>query len=138
MTSSAFAETRDLEKRIQELKRALAGISEERWRAALARDEKAVVKARISASEKTLDNCEAIARYLQYFSQPLSRDIQTRGRNARASLQPIKRLGDAKELHKWVKSQLIPTTSMSERLAHLAATSVRKAQGEALEFHRWS
>lgn len=132
------ADTRNLEKRIQELKNSLAGISEERWRAALSKDEKAVVSARIKASEKTLENCNVIANYLKYISPPLSKEIQTRGQRATASLEQIKKATNAQDLQKWVKSELIPTTAISERLAHLAASSLRKAQGEDIEFHRWS
>jgi hypothetical protein len=133
-----LADMQNLERRIQELKNALRSISEERWQAALSRDEKAVLAARIKASEKTLENCDAIAKYLDYFSAPLANEIRIRGQNAKTSLEKIKRRGNAKALHKWVKSELIPSTKMSERLAHLAATSMRKFQGEDIEFHRWS
>lgn len=138
MTRLNLAELDRLEKRIQELKDELAGISEERWRAALSRDEKTLLKTRIKASEKALDNCEAIANYLQNFSSPLSKYILTTSQSARNSLETIKRKGTEQELHKWVKTQLVPPTQMSERLGHLAASSLRKALGEDLEFHRWS
>jgi hypothetical protein len=131
-------DTRNLEKKIQELKNNIAKISEERWRAALAGDQKAVLRARVKASEKTLENCDTIARYLNYFSSPLSNEIQTRGEKAKTSLQKIKVTSDPTELHKWVKTDLIPPTKMAERLAHLAASSVRKAQGEDLQFHKWT
>ena len=132
------ADMDNLEKRIQELKNGISDISEERWRAALSRDENAVVRARINASEKTLENCDAIASYLNYFSPPLSNEIRMRGRNAKASLDQIKRTANAQEIHNWIKAELIPSTKISERLAHLAASSIRKAQGEDLEFHKWS
>jgi hypothetical protein len=128
----------DSENRIQELKNDIVGISEERWRAALSRNENAVVKARIKASEKTIENCDAIASYLNNFSSPLSNEIRKRGEIAKASLGQIKSTANAQELQKWIKTELIPSTKMSERLAHLAATSIRKAQGEDLEFYKWS
>lgn len=132
------ADMRNLEKRIQELKNSLVGISQERWRASLSKDEKAMVGARIKASEKTLENCDAIASYLNHFSPPLSNEIRMRGQSARVSLEQVKRRANSQELHKWIKNELIPSTKMSERLGHLAVTSFRKAQGEDLEFHRWS
>ncbi len=131
------ADLHNLEKRIQELKNSLSGISEERWRAALSKDERGVVKARIKASEKTLENCDAIANYLNNFSPPISKQIQSRDQLARTTLNRIKLTADAKELHKWIKTELVPSTKLSESLAHLAATSLRKAQGEDIEFHRW-
>lgn len=131
-------DTGDLERKIQELKNNIASISEERWRAALAKDENAILRARIKASEKTLENCEAIARYLNHFSPPLSDEIRTRGESARSSLQQIKGTRNPQELHVWVKAELIPPTKMAEKLAHLAATSVRKVQGEDLELHKWT
>lgn len=133
-----LTEMEDLEKKIHELKLALAKVSEERWRAALSRDEKAVVQARIKASEKTLENCDAIVSYLDKFSPPLSNEIRMRQQSAKASLEPIKRAAKAEDLQRWIKSELIPSTKMSERLAHLAATSIRKARGEELEFHKWA
>jgi uncharacterized coiled-coil DUF342 family protein len=128
----------NLERRIQELKNGIAGISEERWRAALSRDESAVVKARIKASEKTLENWDAIANYLSFFSPPLSKEIQTKGKNAKDSLEKIKHTANAQEIHDWIKTELIPSTKMSERLAHLAISSMKKAQGQDLEFFKWS
>ena len=138
MTRLNIAELDKLEKRIQELKDALSGISQERWRSALNRDEKAVVNARIKASEKTLENCDAIANYLEKLSSPLSQYIVTSAQSARASLEPIKRKGNAQELHKWIKTELIPPTKMSERLGHLAVSSLRKARGDDLEFQNSS
>lgn len=138
MTRLNQTDTRNLESKIQELKNSLTGISEERWRAALSKDEKALVRARIKASEVTLENCDAIARYLQHFSPPLSKEIRARGQSATIALDQIKRMSNPQEFQKWVKNDLIPATKMSERLAHLAASSLRKAQGEDLEFHRWS
>lgn len=131
-------DARNLEKRIQELKNNISGLSEERWRAALAKDQNAVLKARIKASEKTLENCDEIARYLNHFSPPLSNEVKTRGQTARISLQRIRGTTNPKELHEWIKTELIPPTKMAERLAHLAATSVRKAQGEDLQFYKWA
>lgn len=138
MTRLNFADMQKLEKRIQELKNSLIGISEERWRANLSKNQRGVVNARIKASEKTLENCDVIADYLKNFSPPLSKEILTREQTARASLKQIKVRADAQEFHRWVKTELIPPTKMSERLAHLAASSLRKAQGEDLDFHRWS
>ena len=138
MTRLNPAELDKLEKRIQELKDALSDISQERWRGALKRDEKAVVKARIEASEKTLENCDAIANYLEKFSAPLSQCIVMCANSARVSLESIKRSDDAQELQRWIKSELIPPTKVSDRLGHLAVSSLRKARGEDLEFHRWS
>ncbi|MGH2639806.1 MAG: hypothetical protein ACRDF4_11110 [Rhabdochlamydiaceae bacterium] len=138
MTRLNLNDTRNSERKIQELKNNIAGVSEERWRAALAKDQNAVARARLKASEKTLENCDAIAGYLNHFSPPLSNEIRMREQNARNSLQQIKSTTNSREIHDWIKSELIPPTKMAERLAHLAATSVRKAQGEDLGIHKWT
>jgi hypothetical protein len=138
MARPNLSDIHDMEKKIQQLKNSLQGISDERWRATLARDSEAALTARIRASEKTLENCGAIAYYLEFFSPPLSREITTRGESARVSFEKIKHKASERELQKWVKNELIPATKMSERLAHLAVSSLRKGQGQNLEFHRWS
>lgn len=133
-----LSDTRNVEKKIQELKNNITSISEERWRASLSKDNAAELKARVKASEKTLENCDEIARYLNNFSPPLSGEIKYREKIARSALQEIRSTTNPKEFHKWIKNELIPPTKMAERLAHLAATSLRKGQGEDLPFHKWS
>ena len=138
MAAANQSDLQNLEQRIQGLKDALSKISEERWRATLSRDQKAVVDARIRASEKTLENCNAIANYVKHLSPPLSKEIQMGEQRARIGLEEIKRSGDAVQLHKWIKTQLIPHARMSERLGHLAVSSVQKVQGAGIDFHRWT
>ena len=82
-------------------------------------------------------NCSAIANYLGFFSPPLSSEIIALGSGASASLEQIKYRASEQEIHEWVKKELIPATKMSERLAHLAVSSLRKGEGQRLEFHRW-
>ncbi|HZW56578.1 MAG TPA: hypothetical protein VFF30_09840 [Nitrososphaerales archaeon] len=131
------SDLQSLEDRIQNLKNALSQISEERWRATHSRDHKGIMNARIKASEKTLENCTMIASYLDSFSPPLSHEIRTGEQHARSTLEQVKRTGDINELHRWIKMQLIPQARLSERLGHLAASSMLKARGGDLDFHKW-
>ena len=138
MAQLNYSDLKDLERRIQTLKNSLSQISEERWRAALSKNSKAVVDARVRASEKTLESCEVIATYVNHLSPPLSHEIQMGEQKARTSFEQVKQSGDANELHRWIKSQLIPQARLSERLGHLAVSSMLKARGENVEFHRWT
>lgn len=127
----------DLERNIAQIKRDLSNLSEERWRAALARNEKSVFAARVKAAEKTLDNCNAIADYVSNFSAPMAKEIQRRGMNARKSLQAIRTSGNPTVFHSWVKEQLIPSTKLAERMAHMTASTSMAVQGKGSELHRW-
>ena len=127
----------DLERNIERIKRELSNLSEERWKVALSKDEKKVFTARVKAAEKTLDNCVAIADYVSYFSAPTAREIQRRGTLARKSLQTIRTSGNPTMLHSWVKEQLIPSTKLAERMAHIAASTTRTVRGQSAEFYKW-
>ncbi len=127
----------DLERNIERIKRDLSNLSEERWRAALSKDEKKVFTTRVKAAEKALDNCIAIADYVSNFSAPTAREIRRRGTIAQKSLQTIKASGNPTMLHSWVKEQLIPSTKLAERMAHMAASTTRTVRGQSAEFHKW-
>ena len=127
-----------LEGTILGFKNNLSQISEERWRATLSKDRNATVRARIKASEKTLENCTAVAKYVEHFSPPLANELRSREKYARNLLQEIKSQSDPDELHTWIKTQLIPSAKMSERLAHIVASTTKKFAGENIEFHRWT
>lgn len=132
-----MSETEKLEKRILEIKSDLAKISEERWRAALSQNQGDHTSARIKAAEKTLENCNSLARYVAIFSAPLARQITQRENQARRALEEVRKTRDPEALHKWIKDELIPSTRFAERLGHVAA-SANRSGGMTTEFHRWS
>ncbi len=133
-----LSEVSRLERSIAQIKRDLSSLSEERWRAALARNEESVFKARVKAVEKTLDNCNAIAKYVSNFSAPVGKEIQRRELNARKTFEIIRSTNDPKILHSWIKEQLIPSTKLAERMAHMTASTSRKVQGASSDFHKWT
>lgn len=126
-----------LEKNLTQLKLDLSKISEERWRAALSRDQNRIMSARMKAAEKTLENCRALAEYVRNFSAPLARQITQREAEARRTFENVQRTNDPKQLHIWIKQQLIPSTRFAERLGHIAA-SARMSNEDRTDFHRWT
>lgn len=125
-----------LEKNLTQLKLDLSKISEERWRAALSRDQTRVMNARMQAAEKTPENCRALAKYVENFSTPLARQIIQREVEARRTFDDIRRTDDPKQLEVWIKQQLIPSTRFAERLGHMVA-STRMAKRGSTGFHKW-
>lgn len=133
----SLSEVNRLERNISQLKRELSGLSEERWRAALARSDENVFKARVRAIEKTLDNCNAIAEYISHFSAPMGREIQRRELSARKAFEKVRTTRDPKILHSWIKMELIPSTKLAERMAHMTASATKGPRGAGAHFHRW-
>src|SRR5487761_1766246 len=133
----SLSEVNRLERNISQLKRDLSNLSEERWRATLARSEENMFKARVKAVEKTLDNCNTIAKYVSYFSTPMGNEIQRRELNARKTFETIRTTRDPKMLHSWIKEHLIPSTKLAERMAHMTASTTKRVQGASSAFHKW-
>jgi FPC/CPF motif-containing protein YcgG len=125
-----------IEKNLTQLKQELSKISEERWRASLSRDQSKMMSSRMKAAEKTLENCRALADYVQNFSAPLARQITQREDEARRAFESVRRTNDPKQLQTWIKQQLVPSTRFAERLGHIAASARTAKEGRA-DFHRW-
>ncbi|HKW04171.1 MAG TPA: hypothetical protein VJN71_02615 [Nitrososphaerales archaeon] len=133
-----MSETTKLEERISQLKQDLGKISEERWRAALSRNQNDHMNARIKAAEKTLENCDSLAKYVASFSTPLARQISRREEQARKTFEQVRRTRDPEVLQKWIKEDLIPSTRFAERLGHVAASARASETKSNIDFHRWS
>lgn len=132
----ALPQVSKLERNLTKLKLDLSKISEERWRAALSRDQTKIMNVRIKGAEKTLENCRALAEYVENFSTPLARQITQRAAEARKTFDDVQRTNDPKQLDAWIKQQLIPSTRFAERLGHIAASARMSKKGPA-NFHRW-
>ncbi|MHB2035912.1 MAG: hypothetical protein ACYCPW_04105 [Nitrososphaerales archaeon] len=132
-----LSEVNNLERNISQLKRDLSNLSEERWRAALARSEENVFKARVKAVEKTLANCNIIAKYVSHFSAPMGNEIQRRELSARKTFERIRTARDSKILDSWIKEQLIPSAKLAELMAHMTASATKRVQGSSSDFHKW-
>lgn len=132
----ALSQANKLEKNLFQIKLDLSKISEERWRAALSRNQNDVTNARVKAAEKTLENCSTLAKYVANFSIPLARQITEREVEARRTFEEVRRTRDPKLLDEWIKEHLIPSTRFAERLGHMAA-SASKAREGSTDFHRW-
>jgi hypothetical protein len=128
---------KNLERNVAQIKLDLSKISEERWRAALSRNQSDIMEARVRAAEKTLDNCASIAKFVANFSVPLARQITQRETEARKTFEQVRSARDPDLLGEWIKEQLIPSTRFAERLGHMAA-SASKAREGSTEFHRWT
>jgi hypothetical protein len=132
-----MSQTSNIERNLTQLKRDLSEISEERWRAALSGDQDRLMSVRLKAAEKTLENCKALAKYVENFSPPLARQIAQREAAARRSFDNVRSTNDPKQLHEWIKQQLVPSTRFAERLGHMAA-SARSAKESPTNFHKWT
>jgi hypothetical protein len=126
------------ENSILESKRELTRISEGRWKAILANDERAALRSRMEAADKTLSCCKTIATYLRNFSTPVAREIEMRQESVKREFEKVRVTQDPWELHSWIKTQLVPLVNTSERMAHVAASSVSKTRGLDMDFHRWT
>ncbi|MGI0079026.1 MAG: hypothetical protein ACRECH_05330 [Nitrososphaerales archaeon] len=132
-----MSQANKLEKSLFQIKLDLSKISEERWHAALSRNQNEVTMARVKAAEKTLENCNTLAKYVANFSTPLARQITEREEEARRTFEKVRRTRDPELLHEWIKEQLIPSTRFAERLGHMAA-SASKFRETGTDFHRWA
>ena len=128
----------EMETTIQNSKSDLARISENRWRANLAKDDQAALRARVEAAEKTLEGCAAIAKYVGSFSTPIAREIERRREAVAREFEGVRQTKDPWELHSWIKLQLLPLVNTSERMAHVTASSTGKMRGLDIGFHRWT
>ncbi len=127
-----------IERSILENKQEVSRILADRSRATLSKDDMAALRAWTDASEKTLDGCNAISRYVEHFSKPIARQLEASLRETSKGLEDVKKSGDPVQFHRWMKTQFVPHVRESERMAHLAASSVYKAQGRDVDLHRWT
>ncbi len=125
------------EDEILQEKRELALISQERWRASLEGDAVKVFEARRKAAERMLDCCRTTARYIGDISTPAARRLQLMEAEARRELAEVSTTRNLDLFQIWCSTSLVPVVRDSERMAHIVATSVRKARGEKIDFHRW-
>lgn len=116
----------------------LARISESRWKAILAKDERAALKARVEAAEKTLEGCRKITTYLENFSTPIAREMQRQQESVTKEFEKVRHTKDPSELHAWMKMQLFPLVNSSERMAHVVASSTGRMRGLNVDFHKWA
>jgi hypothetical protein len=137
MSTPSLPEIARLEEEIQIVKSDISKISNERWQAALKRDEKNVLEARTRAAEKMLENCDIIARYVSQFCPAIGRDLSGQQKTVKSELEKTKRRNNQNSLHTWYKVNLIPLVKRSEVVAHMAATSHRMGQASGNDCHRW-
>jgi hypothetical protein len=135
--SPSLPEIARLEENILDVKSSISKISYERWQAALLKDEKNVLEARMRAAEKMLENCDLIARYVSQFCPAIGRDLSSQQKIVRSELEKIKGPSDHDSLHAWYKANLVPLVKRSETVAHVAATSHRRGQTLGDDCHRW-
>ncbi len=127
-----------IERSILENKQEVSRILADRSRATLSKDDLAALRAWTNASEKTLAGCNAISKYVEHFSKPIARQLEVGLKETSRSLEEVKKSHDPAQFHRWVKTQFVPQVRESERMAHVVATSVHKAQGRDVDFHRWT
>ena len=127
-----------LENSILESKLDVSRISATRSKATLSKDERAALRAWTDASEKTLQGCDAISKYLEHFSKPIARQLQVDLDATKDGLEVVKKTNDPEQFHAWMKTQFIPHVKLSESMAHLATSAIHKARGPDMDFHRWT
>lgn len=127
-----------IEKSILENKNEVSKILERRSKATLSKDELAALRAWTDASEKTLEGCGAISKYMEHFSRPIARELQASQEATVRGLENVRKTEDRAQFHHWMKTQFIPHVRVSERMAHVAATSMYKTQGRDVDFYRWT
>lgn len=134
----SFSALSEMEDAILNSKTELSKISENRWKAILAKDEQAALKARVEATEKTLEGCKTIARYVGNFSTPIAREIEEQREGVAREFEKVRYTKDPEQLHSWMKTHLLPLVNNSERMAHVVVSSTSKMRGLEADFHKWT
>ncbi len=135
--SKRASELDRLEERILILKEELSRFSRERWQAARG-DERQNLQARTKIAEKTLENCDWLAKYVANFSLPIATRLETEDSRVRSEMERVKRLNNAAAFHEWVRTSLVPVVKFSEQTAYVAAASFRRAQQGQAPQYKWT
>lgn len=136
--SKASPELERLEERILSLKAELSRFSRERWQAAEKGDERQNLQVRTRIAEKTLENCDWLAKYVANFSPPIATRLEMEQGRVRSEMERIKRLNNPAAFHEWVRTSLVPTVKFSEQMAYVAAASLRRAQQGQAPKYTWA
>jgi hypothetical protein len=127
-----------MEEQIFSVKEELSSISRERRSAALTGRTDDLMEARVRAFEKTLENCGLLVEYIRKFSDPAAREIEINHKRLLKEFGHIREVKSPDAFHEWVRSNVVPVLKQSEQAGHLAATIMKKSQGEKIAFHRWT
>lgn len=81
-------------------------------------------KLRLHLAETSLNNCQALTKYIKKTSEPTANELAMRRRAiARRLRVDIEKTRDIKKLNEWYKSDLAPLLNKAEQAAYLVATS---------------
>ena len=92
---------------------------------------------RMHLAEVSLQNCQAIAKYIKTVSLPVAKEMESRRRSATRRLATIERSRDLARLNEWYKKELGPLLNKAEQTAYLIAASIKKTSGDQGERFKW-
>ncbi len=127
-----------MEEQILSAKLELSSISRDRRLAAVAGEADKIMYARVRLTQKTLENCGLLVKYVRKFNEPIARDIQLKHERLLKEFEHIKQVDSPYVFHEWIRSSVVPVLRQSEQAASLAATIVKRSRGEKIDFHRWA
>lgn len=127
-----------MEDQILHAKRELSSISRDRRSAAVAGEAHKLMAERVRLMQKTLENCGLLVKYVRKFNEPIAREIELKHGRLLKEFEHIRQVESPDAFHEWIRSNVVPVVRQSEQAASLAATIVKKSQGEKIDFHRWA
>ena len=126
-----------IEKLILHAKRELSTVSRERRSAAIAGETNKLMATRVRSIQKTLENCSLLVEYVRRFNKPIAREMQKKHDGLVKEFEHIREVDSPAAFHEWIRGNIAPVLKQTEQVGSLAATIVRKSQGERINFHRW-
>ncbi len=120
------------------VKHELSSISRDRRSAVVAGEADKIMEARVRLMQKTLENCGLLVEYVRKFSSPIAREIEIKHKRLVKEFEHIREVESPEAFHEWIRSNVVPIVRQSEQAASLAATIVKRSQGEKIDFHRWA
>lgn len=102
------------------------------------KDQDSLWSLRVSQAQLALRCCTEIVKYVSEESPAAANELEMRVHDVSTSLLDAALLSDLQALEDWYKKQLAPLLNKAEQLAHLVATTRRKALGDGEGPFAWN
>jgi hypothetical protein len=81
---------------------------------------------RMHLAKISLQNCQAIAKYVKSVSSPVAKELESSRRSVTRKLAAVEKSKDLAKLNDWYKRELGPLLTKAEQTAYLIASSLNK------------
>jgi hypothetical protein len=81
---------------------------------------------RTHLAQISLQNCQAIAKYVKSVSPPVAKELESQRRSVTRKLAAVEKSKDLAELNDWYKRELGPLLTKAEQTGYLVASSLNK------------